>query len=242
MLDRFRKILKEGAPSAARLAEELAAARKLVAAAATDLQRLTALRTTLLTADDAARQRNRTEINGARDQQEDAALYVAELSRRHAAAEQAEAQQRKLTAYNDAVRQRDEAVRLLRKEYPAAARKILEVLRVVAESDLAVASVNADLPAGAERVDGSEAHVAVTHFGADMQMPVWASIQLPGLRGDPAYLAPVVPVYDGFRVFEGDPAETVKAIDAALTAPRSTDAKPPDRQNRQGGLSPPFFT
>ena len=225
MLDRFRKILKEGAPSAARLAEELAAARKLEAETGAELNRLQELRTTLLTADDGARERNRNQINEARDRQEDVALYVVELARRYEAADQAEANQRKLTAYHNATRQRDEATKLLRKEYPAAARKILEVLRVVADADLAVASVNADLPAGAAKLDGPDAIVSVVHKGMDVPMKLGASVQLPGLPGDPPYLVPLVPFYDGYTVDDGDPEFIIEAIDAALSVPRSTDAK-----------------
>ena len=227
MLDRFRKVLKEAAPSAARLAEELTAARRIEVEASAELQRLQALRTTLLTADDGTRERNRNQINEARDRLEDIGMYVAELGRRHDAAEQAEANQRKLTAYHNAVRQRDEATKLLRKEYPAAARKVLEALRVVAEADLVVASLNTDLPAGAAKLDGPDAIVSVVHKGVDVSMKLGASVQLPGLPGDPPYLIPMVPSYDGFRVDDGDPVFIIEAIDAALKAPRSTDAKPP---------------
>lgn len=131
------------------------------------LSDLEAKRATVLLEADGKRSAWRAELNDARDGLEDAELLLGELQTRHLAAVEAEAEAARQQRYDEAKAKADAAVATLRKEYPKAALAIIAVLKVLAEAEAAVDVVNADLPAGAERLRSPESVVRTKPGRAD---------------------------------------------------------------------------
>ena len=141
------------------LAKMVAKAEDAVAAAREKLAGLEARRADVLLEGERTRTAWRASLNEARDGLEDAGLLQAELRSRHQAALEAEAEAARRERYDAARAKADAAVAMLRKEYPKAALAIVAVLKGLAEAEAAVDAVNADLPAGAERLRSPESVV-----------------------------------------------------------------------------------
>lgn len=88
-----------------------------------------------------------------------AAALVDALRERLAAAEDRETEVARVEKYEAARRQADDAAAALREMYPHLAGGLVDLLRGVAEAELAVADANDDLPRGADRLPGVEARV-----------------------------------------------------------------------------------
>lgn len=80
---------------------------------------------------------------------------IAKLEKQHEAALEAEAADRRQLAYDQA-KELAEAARKKLGDYEKAALQIRAVLRTIAEADIAVDAANADLPAGAPRLEKPE--------------------------------------------------------------------------------------
>lgn len=81
---------------------------------------------------------------------------IAKLQQQHADAIEAEADRERRAAYDKAQALAEAARKRLARDYPKHALAIRDMLREVAEADVAVQAVNADLPEGAARLAGPE--------------------------------------------------------------------------------------
>ena len=142
----------ELAPSLPAAEAELAAAQE--AAAAADA----AYRTAMLTADNVALRKLRDDCTDAAIRIDRANELIKVLRERFSDAQAREEQARRVEVYQAAKRQAEEARSALIEMYPAFAGGLADLLRGVAEAEIAVANANADanLPRGAAPLQGVE--------------------------------------------------------------------------------------
>ncbi|MDP4022426.1 hypothetical protein Q8W71_07315 [Methylobacterium sp. NEAU 140] len=143
----------ELAPSLPTAEAELVAAREAQAAAEA------AYKANLLTSDDTGLRRLVEARTDAGVRVDRATALVEALRERLAEAEAREAEAARVQRYEAARRQADDAAAALREMYPHLAQGLVDLLRGVAEAEIAVSDVNADLPRGAERIPSVEGSV-----------------------------------------------------------------------------------
>ena len=152
LFDRIKAALSSKAPAIADLQRALNEARQLHDDALKDRAWLEGQRREMLLATDAERAKHKSDLVDASDRAADLAIYVEELSKRLVEAEAAADQNRRREAYEAAKAKAAAAVKVVQKDYHQQALKLLGTLRSLSEAQLAVAQVNADLPAGAEPI------------------------------------------------------------------------------------------
>lgn len=156
----LRKLTTATTPAtSAEISATVAKAEAALEAARRRLAGLETKRASVLLENEGKRSAWRAELNEARDAVEDSELLLGELQSRHLAAVEAEAEAARRERYDEAKARADATVAALRKEYPAAAKRIVAMLRELAEAEALVDVVNGDLPAGAERLVPPEALV-----------------------------------------------------------------------------------
>ena len=149
--------------TAADLAGSLTEAETEVAAATAALEAVeVGYKSGLLSADDAQLRRLDEARTDARLRSDRAAALHAALAEKLAAAREREADVERRQQYDAAQTQAAEAGRLLTEMYPQLAREIVEVLRVVAEAEIAVEEANMNLPANMPKILGVEASARST--------------------------------------------------------------------------------
>lgn len=151
-----RKIYRESAslPSD-RIAEGLEAVRAQERQASSDEDTARAARAGLL-GDDAALAKNREAIRSAVERREDAALYVVEIEKRLAATLAAEEQERRLRVFTDVTAKSEAAAQKLATNYPKLAGGLIDLLRDLAEAQVAVFAANSSLPEGVAAIPDPE--------------------------------------------------------------------------------------
>lgn len=156
----LRKLTTATTPAtSAEISATVAKAEAALEAARRRLAGLETKRASVLLENEGKRSAWRAELNEARDAVEDSELLLGELQSRHLAAVEAEAEAARRERYDEAKARADATVAALRKEYPAAAKRIVAMLRELAEAEAAIDAANADLPAGAARLHSPESVV-----------------------------------------------------------------------------------
>jgi hypothetical protein len=156
ILDRIRTALKRPSPTPAQLAEALKDARRAEADSKAAVERQVAAVAAGFLDPDAARATARARLADLRAEAEDAALIVKETERRHAAALEAEEQERRLGLYTSAKTEAEVAAADLEKAYPRLAKDLVALVGRLARAQAAVAQVNAELPSGVEPLNDPE--------------------------------------------------------------------------------------
>lgn len=149
LLDKIRTALRRTVSTLPQLADALTDARKVDADARAAVERQVAAVSAGYLDDDAKRAKARATLADLRADAEDAALVLAEVERRHAAALAEDEQERRRAVYAGAKAQADAAALALAKTYPKLAAGMVAMLKELAEAQQAVAAANVDLPDGA---------------------------------------------------------------------------------------------
>ena len=132
------------------LRRALAEAKAVHHNALQDRARLAEQRSAILIGSDVERKRHKADLASAADREQDAAEYIAELERRLAAAEVDAEQLRRRAIYDAAAKKAEACVRDVDRQYKDAVRKMMGVLRLVADTQLIVEEANGQLPDGAQ--------------------------------------------------------------------------------------------
>lgn len=136
-----------------------AAEAELVAAQAALAEAKQAYRSALLTADETAHSQLDAARREAIRRLHRAKALVAALRERLADAQAREAEVARVTRYEEARQQADDAAAALREWYPKLAEDLTNLLIVVAQAEQLVLEANADLPAGMDAIQNVEGRV-----------------------------------------------------------------------------------
>ncbi|MDI4666916.1 hypothetical protein K9U40_21705 [Xanthobacter autotrophicus] len=156
IFDTIGRLMKKPAPGLLALEKAEVDAQAALDAAKAKLADLEAGRVEAVLGGDDARTAHRASLQTARDDLEDAQAALLAIQSRLAQEREAAAEAARIAAYDAAIAKRDEVAALIREKYPQLAGGLVDLICASAEADLAIGAANANLPAGAERLEAVE--------------------------------------------------------------------------------------
>jgi|GEM_PF-5271720 len=152
IFDRSRSLLKKKSPTAAELAEGVAAAREAYETAKVKAGRERLLHPKHLLAGAFEATKHKQLLAELDSDVQDATVFLAALEERHAEVAAAEAEAARLARYDEAAKLAAEVGEELATKYPELAAGLVQLLHRVTYSDDAISAANEDRPAGRERL------------------------------------------------------------------------------------------